>query len=181
MTDSAEHAALTDDQRRRVLGVLSIGGDRTMAAGYAGVTVHELRCAMRRDARLAIDIRGAEAAAEIGHMRRLEEASRNEKNWRISMWWLERVAADRFGRRPARTVSKSQIDGLFDEILVGLAEDIRSPGDRERMLRRIGRLAGLEHGDAVDTDHDTSLEACDETLADTKQNGRIDPTSSEQS
>lgn len=179
MTDSAEHAALTDDQRRRVLGVLSIGGDRTMAAGYAGVTVHELRSAMRRDARLAIDIRGAEAAAEIGHMRRLEEASRNEKNWRISMWWLERVAADRFGRRPARTVSQSQLDGLFDEILVGLAEDIHSPGDRERMLRRIGRLAGLEHRGTVEAGLDSSLEASDEPLASGPPCKRIEPTLSE--
>ena len=51
----------------------------------------------------------AEAGAELSHLRVVQEAAKDVKNWRASTWWLERRAPDRYGPRGAGVVTARQL------------------------------------------------------------------------
>ena len=60
---------------------------------------------MLRDADFAAEVRRAEAPVELSHMRNVQNAAQDGKNWRASVWWLERRSPERFGPRGAGTVT----------------------------------------------------------------------------
>ena len=90
---------LTQQQQRDVCLILSTGCDRLAAAKYVGCSPADLRRAMRNVPQFAADVRRNEAAIEMTHMRNVRNAARDDKHWRASVWWLERRAPERYGRR----------------------------------------------------------------------------------
>ena len=69
---------------------------------------------MRQDRAFAAQLRRTEAGAELAHMGTVKEAAKEAKNWRASVWWLERHAPDRFGPRGAGTVTVRQLDEFLN-------------------------------------------------------------------
>ena len=97
MTSELITPALTDEQKGQICGILSVGCDRETAANFVGCSLADIRRAMQHDRAFAANVRRTEAGVELSHMRTVQEAAKEAKNWRASVWWLERRSPERFG------------------------------------------------------------------------------------
>jgi hypothetical protein len=159
---------LTDEQQGRICGVLSVGCDWTTAARIAECSLADIRRAMRHDAEFAKSVRRSEAGAELSHMRTIQEAAKDAKNWRASVWWLERHAPERFGARRADAVTATQLKayiGILADIVVG---EERSGASRADILGRLKSFAEsvdqlLKNQRMLEDEADASLDGMDES------------------
>jgi hypothetical protein len=131
---------LTDEQKRQIETVLSVGCDRQTAVDFVGSSLGDLRRAMERDAAFAATVRRTEAVVEFTHLRRLHEIASDPKNWRISVWWLERRSPERFGSRAAGAVTTRQLKLIISQVIEALAAEVHDARDRERLVARFRRL-----------------------------------------
>lgn len=81
---------LTEWQRRKLCEVILLGCDRTTACHYVSATAEQLQAEIARDEAFGREVARAEAQAEVRHMGNVHTAAKSEKNWRTSIWWLER-------------------------------------------------------------------------------------------
>ncbi len=63
---------------------------------------------MLDDSDFAAQLKRAEATPEMAHMRNLHNAAKEEKNWRVSVWWLERQNKARQARAEKTATPKDQ-------------------------------------------------------------------------
>jgi len=136
---------LTDEQKGQVCGILSVGCDRQTAANFVGCSLVDIRRAMQQDAQFAASICHAEALSELSHMRNVQQAAKDAKNWRASVWWLERRSPERFGKRGAGVVTSRQLKAFVAILVDILSEDIHDAADRQRLAARLQSI-----GDTVD-------------------------------
>ena len=106
---------LTEEQQRDVVAILNAGCDRATASAYVGLTLEAWDQVLAADAEFTRQILRAEANARLTHMRNVYRAAGDAKNWRTSVWWLERYGPQRSpagkpaakrGTRSAGTKSK---------------------------------------------------------------------------
>ena len=142
MKSTNQPARLTDQQKLDFCGLVSVGCDRETAGKYCGGTPGQLRREMELDAKFAKEVVRAEGTAEFAHMRTLHEAAKDVKNWRVSMWWLERRAPERFARRPPRTIPIAKLDRLLEEIASLIVEGVTDQRTCRRLLKRLEQVAG---------------------------------------
>jgi hypothetical protein len=131
----------TNDAKRNLCLILSLGCDRQAAVKYVGWSFEELRGELLQDAAFAADVRRAEAASEMMHMRNIHNAAQDDKHWRASVWWLERRAPDRYGRRAAESVTPLQLESFLALIVSAVVEEVRATDDQERLLARLQHIA----------------------------------------
>lgn len=151
--------SLTEEQKREALLILSIGCDRATAASYVGTSAASLEAATAEDRAFADAVARAEAAAEMAHMRNVQQAAKEEKNWRASVWWLERRLPDRYGRRNAESVTPGELKRFLAALAEAVAEEVSHPQDRERLLQRVRSLGVLEEPPFASPDDDEPNEA----------------------
>jgi hypothetical protein len=130
--------ALTDEQKGQVCGILSVGCDRETAANFVGCRPAEISHAMIHDRAFAAHVRRTEAGCELGHMRTVQEATKEPKNWRASVWWMERRAPDRFGPRGAGQITVRQLDEFLNVVADIVCDEIDCRDDQQRVLVRMG-------------------------------------------
>lgn len=128
---------LTDEQQSQICGVLSVGCDRQTAANIAGCSLADIRRAMKHDPQFAARVRRTEASVELSHMRTIQEAAKDPKNWRTSQWWLERHAPERFGPRSAGVVTARQLKAFIAILADVLNGGEQSPIDRSQIIDRL--------------------------------------------
>lgn len=137
---------LNSEQKKQFVLIASIGCDRWIATRYVGVTLEALRAALDADPTFAAELVRAEAQAELAHVKNIQQASRDERNWRASVWWLERRCADRYAPRPTDALAPAELKRLVAAVEVALADEIADPADRTRVLARLTRIADeIEH------------------------------------
>jgi hypothetical protein len=141
MSCDIQRAPFTDEQKGQICGILSIGCDRQTAASVVGCLAGDIRHAMLHDSTFAESVRRAEGGAELNHMRNVQQAAKDEKNWRASVWWLERHAPERFGPRGAGVVTSRQLKAFVAILVDCLLEDIRDTQDRHRIIARMRAIA----------------------------------------
>jgi hypothetical protein len=132
---------LTDEQKGRICGVLSVGCDWTTAANLVGCSLSDIRRAVQLDIEFATSVRRSEAGAELSHMRTIQEAAKDAKNWRASVWWLERRAPDRFGPRRAGVVTARQLKAYIGILADVLAGQEQTGASRAEILGRLKTFA----------------------------------------
>jgi hypothetical protein len=130
-------SALTDEQKGRICGVLSVGCDRETAANYVGCSTADIRRAMCQDPAFAAHVHRTEAGCELGHMRTVQEAAKEAKNWRASVWWMERHAPERFGPRGAGVVTVRQLDEFLNVLTDLVCEEIDCDDVQRRIIARM--------------------------------------------
>jgi len=74
-------------------------------------------------------------------MRNLQNAAKDEKHWRASVWWLERRAPDRYARRAPDAISESQLQEFVEKLADVIVAEIASQDDRQRLLASLSRIA----------------------------------------
>jgi hypothetical protein len=137
--------ALTDEQKGQICGILSVGCDRETAANFVGCTTADIQRAMQQDVLFAAHVRRTEAASELTHMRTVQEAVRDPKNWRASVWWLEMRSPERFKPRSPSEVTMAQVEEFLNVLTNVICEEIASEADRQRVVERMNdALRALE-------------------------------------
>ena len=139
MTSPPKPPVLTPEQQGRILGILSVGCDRETAVGCIGCSLEQFALAFETDAEFATSVVEHEARVELTHMKNIMDVATNKKDWRVSVWWLEQRAPERFNRRTPNTVTTRQLKVFLDQLAKDLVEDIRSAEDRERAIARLHR------------------------------------------
>jgi hypothetical protein len=140
MTREPPHSLLTDEQRRSICTILSAGCDRETATNGVGCSLDELRREMTRNHEFAIEVRRAEAACELTHMQNVRSAAREDKNWRASVWWLERRAPERYGRRDAGVVTTRQLESFLSQLVSTITAEVHDDEDRVRLVARLQQI-----------------------------------------
>jgi hypothetical protein len=130
MTPQQISPVLTNEQKGRIYGILSVGCDRQTAADYIGCSLADIRSVMQHDSAFAKEVRRSEAEVEFNHMRNVQAIARDKKEWRASVWWLERRSPERFGRRTAGVVTARQLK-TYIAVLSDLLHDV-VPDFKER-------------------------------------------------
>jgi hypothetical protein len=139
MTCEPIPSELSNEQQAQVCGVLSVGCDRQTAADYLGCSLADIRRAMQSDSAFAASVRRAEASVELMHMRNVQELAKDKKDWRASVWWLERRAPERFARR-AGAVTARQLKAFVALLTGAIQEDVRCDEDRARLVARLNTI-----------------------------------------
>jgi hypothetical protein len=141
MTREPTSSPLTDEEKSQICGILAVGCDRQTAADCVGSSLAEIRREMERDAAFLARIVRAEASVEFNHMRNVQDTAKEKKEWRASIWWLERRSPERFARRDPGVITSRQLKA-FVAILVDVLQDaVTSDADRKRVLNRLQVLA----------------------------------------
>jgi hypothetical protein len=153
---------LAAEQKGQIFGILSVGCDRETAAAYVGCSPADIASAMRQDISFANTVRRTEAAAELAHMRNVQQAGKDVKNWRASVWWLERRSPERFGARSPGTITARHLKTFIQMLSNNLNSDVRDPDDRQRVL---DRLEHIQHFIDDLTDDLFDVQATDENAS----------------
>ncbi len=151
----------SQQQKRDFCLMISVGCDRETACKYWGWTAADLHRVLDDDHEFARQLLRAEGTAEFAHMRNLHNAAKEEKNWRVSVWWLERRSPERFARRAPNVLTATQMSAIIEELADGIAEEITNQDDRRRLLNRlaqIGRAMQHETFEAADTNSSETVD-----------------------
>ena len=103
-------ATLTEPQKRDFCNVVQLGCSRDTACKFIGIALAELSAVMESDPGLAQLVNQAEARAEVLYMGHVHKAAQDEKNWRTSVWWLDRRARE----------AASAADATMEELLIAV-------------------------------------------------------------
>lgn len=145
MTHPAVRPFLREDQRRQICSLLSAGCDRETATKCVGCSIADMQREMMRDASFAVDVQRAEGLSELTHIRALQKAAEDVKNWRVSIWWLERRSPKRFARRNAGSITSRQLEHFMAQLVLLVNEAIHDASILEQLvtgLEKITRVLG---------------------------------------
>ena len=153
---------LSDQQRQNICLLLSSGCDRQAAVNFARCSKIDLQRELLCDPAFAADVRHAEAMSELAHIRNVQNAADDVKNWRASVWWLERRSPERFARRDAGTITSQQLQVFIAQLAATLFDAVQNPHDRERLIERLHQLErSLRESDSVHNAPPGTLELAD--------------------
>jgi hypothetical protein len=127
---------LTPSERTQVIDYLMTGADLASVCRYAGVTLIQLRLEMKRDPDFARAVARAEAKVEILQMNNVIKASHDEKNWRTSVWWLERRTRERQAAED-RALSESDVIELLDALARIVVDEVPDAAAQQRVIERL--------------------------------------------
>jgi hypothetical protein len=141
----------TEWQRGKLCEVILLGCDRTTACDYIGVSLAELQQEMERDEKFEREVARAEAEAAVRHMGNVHKAAKDEKNWRTSVWWLERREQARPTGDPYAP-SDAHVAELVDELAkIVVAVIVDAELQRRLIERLLAVVAGVrELSDSVE-------------------------------
>ena len=140
MKQDKPEATLDQEKKAEICAVVRLGCSRATAAKRTGCTVADIRREAQRDPQFAARLGAAESDLEIAHMRNVFEASKETKNWRVSVWALERIHPARYARRGPDVVTSEQLARfvrVFTEIIL---EEIPDKTHQRNIVSRVGRL-----------------------------------------
>jgi len=140
MTYDVATPPLTDEQKGQVCGILSVGCTRETAADFVGCSLGDIGQAMQQDSTFAANILRTEAGSELSHMRNVQQAAKEAKNWRASVWWLERCSPERYG--PRGKVTATQLQAFIDTVVTILNDELQDEADRQRVVARLKNTVG---------------------------------------
>ncbi|MAT73052.1 MAG: hypothetical protein CMJ58_26510 [Planctomycetaceae bacterium] len=132
---------LTSQQQRELKLLASIGCDRQTGCHYVGATPAALLETMRARPEFAAELLRAEATPEVMHMRVVNDAAKDVKNWRASVWWLERRAPERFARRPLPGLTLHELQAAIEHVAAAIVEEIGDATLRRRVQERLAGIA----------------------------------------
>ena len=138
---------LTEAQKSEFCSIVRFGCDRVTAGKYLGCSMQQLRSTLQHDPQFAKQLARAEATPELMHMRNLQNAAKDEKHWRASIWWLERCVPERYARRNPDSISAAQLRQVVKQLADAIAGEVSDLDDRTRLMKRLASIAGSIEGE----------------------------------
>ena len=124
-------------EKQQVCSIVQLGCPRATAAKQVGCALSSIRAAARGDPQFAAELQRAEAQNELSLMKNVFVAAQEPKNWRASVWALERAYPERYLRRAPGTIPFDQLVHLVDAMVRVIAEEVDDPECRERIVQRV--------------------------------------------
>jgi len=162
MTSSSQ---FSEEHKRECCLMISMGCDRETACNYLGKSAEQLRQQLQQDPEFRKRILRAEATPEFNHMKNLFSAAKEEKNWRASVWWLERRSPERYARRAPDAVSAAQLRQIIEELAEAIVGGVGHQEDRQRLLARLRQIAQKMQGEIFEDVDPASSNANEEEAA----------------
>ncbi len=157
MAQRGRRPVLDEYKKREILAILWVGCTRRTAARYVGCAVSTIQNTAHRDAEFARDLRQAEYQSEIGYLKNIQQAAKQEQHWRAAAWALERRNPKDYARRGPDVITVDQIKQLLAQLAEIVVQEVPVPRYRKSILRRLDVLtAGLQRSveDEVADDQD---------------------------
>lgn len=140
MMRGTEQPDLNADQKQKICMYLTAGCDRETAAKLTNCSHWDIHCSMLADAVFAAEVRYAEGASELAHVRNVQNAAQDVKNWRASVWWLERRSPERYGKRDAGTVTTRHLKAFVAQLVAVVMEELQDVDAQRRLVDRFNQL-----------------------------------------
>jgi hypothetical protein len=123
--------------REMVAGLIRLGCDLRTASWAAGRSPVEVKRDLEANADFVREVKQAESTFEYKHLQHLEEAAKDKKNWRVSMWLLERRLPDKYEKQRPRTVKESQLMPLLKSLADAIVDGVEDDEQRAALLKRV--------------------------------------------
>ena len=141
LSSSQNHVPDLDPiEKQQVCSIVQLGCPRATAAKQVGCTISSIRFAAQGDPQFAAELQRAEAQNELSLMKNVFVSAQEPKNWRASVWALERMYPERYLRRAPETIPIDQLVRLVDVMVRLIAEEVNDPECRERIVRRVADI-----------------------------------------
>jgi hypothetical protein len=134
-----------DKQKSKILGMVFVGCSREAAADAVGWSESQLRAELKADEPFALDLAWHEGLAELHHMKLVHKATKDEKNWRASTWWLDRRSRSRKEKSSKRVITPSEITEFIEELIEITFVHVKAEEDRDRLA--VGLLSAVNEED----------------------------------
>ncbi|TWT85580.1 hypothetical protein Pla123a_03870 [Posidoniimonas polymericola] len=131
---------LTEQQKQDLCNLAAVGCRRETAARFVGRTVAEIAEVTEADPEFAVRLCRAEATVELAHMRCVQQAIRDEKNYRAAIWWLENAAPEGYLRRTTDALSRAELNKLLAAIIAAIESEVARPEERDALAGRLSEL-----------------------------------------
>ncbi len=155
MTEPSLPLPLSDEQKQQFCSMLLVGCDRETASKYLGCTPTQLRDELKRNPEFSRQVLRAEGSAEFHQICNLHEATKDSKQWRASVWWLERKAPGRYARRVANAITEAEWQQFLESLADAIVTEITNEADRRRLLAYLARMAQAAHTDLAKDPRDS--------------------------
>jgi len=132
--------SLDDARQREVLAILTVGGNRQVAAHYVGCHPCTIYRTALRDPEFGRALSQAETRHEISHLNNINCAAKEAKYWRAAAWMLERKYPTRYGKRKPTALSAEQLATVLSQFADILVEELPDPEIRQRIMKRVGAI-----------------------------------------
>jgi hypothetical protein len=106
-----------------------------------GSSLAAIRQEMQHDGAFLARVVRAEASVEFNHMRNVQDTAKTKKDWRASVWWLERRSPERFARRNPGVITSRQLKAFVTILVDTLRDAVTCDADRERIMARLQSVA----------------------------------------
>lgn len=136
-SEDADAHVFDKDTRAKITAMLGIGCDLRMAAWVVGRSPAEVKRLVEEDPTFVRDVQKGNSTFDYKHLQQLDQAARDKKNWRVSMWLLERLRPDRYEKQRPRTIKERQLAPLVKSLADALVESIEDDEQRAAVLARV--------------------------------------------
>jgi hypothetical protein len=153
---------LDDTRKAEIIGIISAGGSRTMAAEFVGCALTTIYAEARRDEEFDRQLRRAAVRPILWHLNNIQKQA--ERSWRASAWLLERAYPQQFARRGAETMTRDDFNQAAN-LLLDTAQRVlgrRAARRLEKHFQQIGdRLQSWAAEHSRPFEHGPQPRACD--------------------
>jgi hypothetical protein len=126
---------MTLDQRTQLLGHLRTGADLPAVCKAVGATMAQLKLEMKSDPDFAQTVAAAEARVELIQMGQVSKAAQDEKNWRASVWWIDR--RDRIRAAGQGALTEDAVLDLLDELARAIVLEVHDAALQRRIIEQL--------------------------------------------
>lgn len=131
---------LSAEAHKQAVSVVSVGCSRTAAAKFLGITLSEFEQFVRTNKEFAKDLGKAEAGVEVKHMQCVLQSVKDKADWRKSIWWLEHMRPEQYGKQDATARENKRMDSFLKAIVDVIALEVQDKSTRSRLLDRLAKL-----------------------------------------
>ena len=129
---------LDERKQKQIIGILAIGGTRTLAAQLVGCHPRTITNAARDDAKFAEDLNRAETCPEYNLLKTVADSGRHLPH--LAKWALERMYPDRYRPRAPGTFSVDAVKQFLLTLAARLADQAANDDERQRVLSGIAQF-----------------------------------------
>ncbi|MCO6045753.1 hypothetical protein NG895_17790 [Aeoliella sp. ICT_H6.2] len=132
---------ITEQQVHDLVGVLAAGCPVETALEATGVSPAEFELAMHGEPQFPYRAHRAGALTEVRQLQNVRLAGNEPKNWRASVWWLERCRGHRYLAKAPRTITEEQFAAFRSDIARLVDREVRHADDHDRLIAGLGELS----------------------------------------
>lgn len=139
---------LDEMKKQTVIGLLTNGSSRRVAARFIGCAPSTITRTAARDSEFAERLVRAEQTAEVSLLKSVQAAAKLEKHWRAAAWLLERRNPQDFASRPPRLFAGEEVAEILGQFVGVLRADLPEENCRKALEKLDAMLTEFRTAEA---------------------------------